>query len=579
VTDEIVESLRPTLTELAARLGVSIGATVQPQLILHAGNWTGDMFGVGAALILNPGHHVVILKDNKPRDQTAMLKDFYEKTVVNPQHVHVLNVEDAPKAHTQFTSRTDKKALPFEKIVPAIPPGLQESQFQQPVSKGTASTAGVWNANARKKIRKSWGLDGSTDTKVALFLKGRSVQPGSFIILWSRFSGKKGGPHAQHDTSFVGLRQLIKLVPDNFSVIIAGDRPVKRDKLFPSGPAIYNLTEFWKEGDWQKLFPKSDRLTQLAVYDYLHRNGVIKHLGFRSGNLEAYALMGHEVRYMEEEGNIQSGRMESWHTSVNQKSPIGYERIKVKSVPSMTGKWVTEHTTKDDEPKPPWLETPATSTKEQAIGTPKSKWAGMRGFEPGDLEQIRDYFAAVRPAKSKEAQERKDGDDDEDLKQRAKTATRSSGSPAANSRGRGDAAESSAMSQSELDALYRSIEDLLRKPETKPQGIDELANALDRLSKLVAELEPDPDERALFVDPFHFHEPSTLYLQKRGANVAAFSNVQDVRPAECAWQGLSLSPCSASTTDGALARTGAGRNRSSGVWGPPTGTTSRSSRR
>jgi len=78
------------------------------------------------------------------------------------------------------------------------------------------------------------------------------------------------------------------------------------------------------------------------------------------------------------------------------------------------------------------------------------------------------------------------------------------------------------MSQSELDALYRSIEDLLRKPETRLQGIDALANAQDRLSDLVAQLEPDPYERALFVDTFHFHEPSTLYLQKRGANVAAF---------------------------------------------------------
>jgi len=73
----------------------------------------------------------------------------------------------------------------------------------------------------------------------------------------------------------------------------------------------------------------------------------------------------------------------------------------------MTGKWVTQHTTENDEPKPPWLETPATSTKEQAIDTPKSEWAGMRGFEAGDLEQIRDYFAAVRPAQTKDSKEAK----------------------------------------------------------------------------------------------------------------------------------------------------------------------------
>ncbi|CAM4510994.1 hypothetical protein [Corallococcus exiguus] len=42
--------------------------------------------------------------------------------------------------------------------------------------------------------------------------------------------------------------------------------------------------------------------------------GTLKHLGSRSGNLEAYVLLGQEVRYMEEAGNLQAGRMEAWHS-------------------------------------------------------------------------------------------------------------------------------------------------------------------------------------------------------------------------------------------------------------------------
>ncbi|MEJ8547411.1 hypothetical protein [Brevibacillus borstelensis] len=479
-------------------------------LIVQAGNMTGDMFGISAALILNPEAHVLIIReenDQKNRDRTDMIKSFYLETVQDPSRIHTLSpVKNASEAYTKFTGRNPKFFQ--EKLVPAeqatsdspLPLHLQFTFKQITVGDATGMVSGNFGNHARSTISDRFGVTSPVQTLDALkaeeerflalkkqvdqefnretnedwsvgaaalkipyqkedlkkigenlaarkqpiknmmqhlssqtenleeaiaaklkkletwltqsvsnmfnlihqldslrgqqskyehvqtFLDHKGISAtGNNIVLWSRFSGKKGGPHAQHDTSFTGMRQMAELAKSiGSAVIITGDKPLKDGKIdeLISETGAYDLTEFWNDPLWQKLFPDGKRSDQFLLFHYLHENGSLKHLGFRSGNLEAYALLGHTVRYMEEEGNQQAGRMAKWER-------LGYRRITVDKVPSFTGQWVVEHTEDErPEPKPFWIE-----NKSMA----KPEIDRQRGFSTQTLENILNYFAGLEP--------------------------------------------------------------------------------------------------------------------------------------------------------------------------------------
>jgi hypothetical protein len=199
------------------------------------------------------------------------------------------------------------------------------------------------------------------------------------------------------------MRQIIHLAnAEGYSVLIAGDKPVKehqqgkyREMMRTSN--VVDLTAFWEDPRWRGLFPEGGRQTQFQLFEYLSQRAKLKHLGFRSGNLEAYALLGHQVRYMEEEGNLQAGRMEAWHSK---NSKIGYDRITIGGrLPSLTGQWVAEDAMRHrSESKPPWIEYPLGDHKENYFSGPlnhpdwKRARARLRGFAVSDLENIHRYL-------------------------------------------------------------------------------------------------------------------------------------------------------------------------------------------
>jgi hypothetical protein len=76
-------------------------------------------------------------------------------------------------------------------------------------------------------------------------------------------------------------------------------------------------------------------MDQFKLYEYLHRKFDARHLGFRSGNLEAMALLGYTVRYLEEPGSVGGDRMEKWHGK-----GIGYERLPVSRPPTRSGQFL-----------------------------------------------------------------------------------------------------------------------------------------------------------------------------------------------------------------------------------------------
>ncbi len=174
-----------------------------------------------------------------------------------------------------------------------------------------------------------------------------------YVVLWVRFSGKRGGPHPQHDTSYLGLTQLIQIARvANLGVILAGDRApsvAKQNKLIRSISRVaWDLREIWKDPLWGQVTAAADptenpRILQLQFFDCLNRKlGGLLHLGMRSGNLEAFSLMGHRVYYMEERGIRDHARMEAWHTPSYGKTITGprYDRIIIEQPPTRTGKYI-----------------------------------------------------------------------------------------------------------------------------------------------------------------------------------------------------------------------------------------------
>ncbi|MEU6601856.1 hypothetical protein [Streptomyces flaveolus] len=408
-------------------------------MIVTAGNFTGDMFGTAAALVVNPKLHVTVLTGPKHPDQVGgFLRNSLEPAIqaryqrdlvklrnkpgITPEalaagekdlrtrfekeraaefaRVHVLYSEDP---HGLYTSVTRKdELLPHELADPPVPENLRSVHLQRPVAHSTHEVTERWGTQGheRNKIRAAWGLSGTPDTRATAFLAEQGVPDNDkYVVLWSRFSGKNGGAHPQHDTSVTGLRQIIDALPDDVTVIIAGDkRPSGADRyqeLAQTHPNVFDLTEFWKQPAWRSHFPNATRADQFKVFDSLAQKGAdLKHLGFRSGNLEPYALIGHQVRYLEEAGNLQAGRLEPWH------STVGYERITISKVPTLTGQWVTHEVSQaGGEPKTlPWrgnAPDPATTKHETLTRTNLTRTD--RGFAHEDLAQIGAYLGFSPP--------------------------------------------------------------------------------------------------------------------------------------------------------------------------------------
>jgi hypothetical protein len=340
-------------------------------MVLAAGNWSGDMFGIATAMVLNPKLHVTILTDDEYPDQVS---DFLLQTLVGhtearleemksgspggveqpaPEpdvmlaadlgRVHVLRVPASHRLYKRATTGKLPDPLPYENAVPPVPAQLRSARFHRMVGHSTREVAALWDeaGRARHLMRSAWGLDGGPDPRIEAFLQDVGVpRAEKYVVLWSRFSGKQGNAHPEHDTSLTGLKQIVDAIPPDVTVLIAGDkRPSGEDRYrqwAEQYPHVHDVTAFWETPEWRRHFPAATRSDQFKVFDHLvsHYGGALKHFGFRSGNLEPYALIGHEVRYLEETGSMSAARMEPWA------GPIGYRRITVSKVPTLTGQWV-----------------------------------------------------------------------------------------------------------------------------------------------------------------------------------------------------------------------------------------------
>ncbi|MEW1724887.1 hypothetical protein AB0389_36020, partial [Streptomyces sp. NPDC093109] len=444
-TPEDVVRLQRTLTDVADVFRAGPGP--YRSLVVTAGNFTGDMFGLATALLLNPRLHVGVMTGPRHPDQVG---PFIRKTITAPVHaqytkavarldastdlspgrradalarltaqrdaelreqearVHTLHSNDPHSVYTQAAN--GYTALPYAEMSPAVPLGLRSTRLQKPTWYATNEVAAQWGrqGHERAKVRAAWGLDTPRTGQVRRFLAARGVpEKGPYVVLWSRLSSRQEGePHPQHDTSTTGLRQIIENLPPGTNVVIAGDssRNDALEELADEYPNVHDLTEFWTGADWRKAFPGGTREDQMQVFDHLSQVSVgeLKHLGFRSGNLEAYALIGHRVRYLEETGNRQGKRMETWHAP-----DIGYQRITVNKVPTLAGQWVVANAavTGNEAPAPWWSELDGTSARDRlktkalaTFGIENSP--ARRGYDRLDLQAIGAYLRFPGPGVS-----------------------------------------------------------------------------------------------------------------------------------------------------------------------------------
>lgn len=325
-------------------------------VLTQPGYATGDMFGIAAALIDDEELHVVISKgDGSVTDHTDKadsIKKFYEDSGISEDRIHIVKVRRLRGAGNR---KLEYEAHKYKR-----------RGYIKGVNYGTDYIARKYSPDLRKKLKERWKVNINDDENQAikrwLEQKGIPTSGNNLLILWSRFSGKGGDIHIEHDTSYTGIRQIVYRVADMYdAIIITGDKGYVKERgskfddivnevrnyIHPS--KVFNITEFWDEKTASLLAWGGDtRFGQFKLYEYFEKNFThVKHLGFRSGNLEVMAMLGYTVRYMEEEGSESGSRMLAWKQVNGDKTQkggdaTGYERLLLSEPPTRSGKFLQE---------------------------------------------------------------------------------------------------------------------------------------------------------------------------------------------------------------------------------------------
>lgn len=337
-----------------------------PIIIVQPGYATGDMFAIAATMINNKKYHVLIstTMDNNgnakdPYDNSKAIIEFYRSSGIHQDRIHPVSV-DGMRSPGQ-ASLLKKQAISLVRPY-GIPVGEITRNYYKPVGEGTQYIARNFSETMRSELRDAWDINESQDEAIKIWLETQGIPTSgkSLLILWSRFSGKGGDIHIEHDTSYWGIRQIIHRVADMYdAIIITGDKGYVKEraskydetanlinKYYESGK-VFNITEFWRGNSPElKAWGGNTRLGQFKLYDYFQRHfDHVKHLGFRSGNLEVMAMLGYKVRYMEEEGSESGSRMTIWFNkgdgeTVEGGTATGYERLLLREPPTRSGKYI-----------------------------------------------------------------------------------------------------------------------------------------------------------------------------------------------------------------------------------------------
>lgn len=332
----------------AARRGAVRGPLLQraKKTIVQHGEMSGDMFQIAVALLADAEVHLYLIGANAPgpRDKAQQIYDFYVKaTGIPAERVHLEKIDGDPSKQTK-----------------QILHGMVDPRWKNPtVSVGDATNIlrERFRADVKlppddrlpKKVREAWiGSSGVTYDWIDKLIKQRAIPlEDPMVVLWSRQSGALGGLHPDLDSSYTGMGQLAtRFADEGYTVVIVGDDPqrkivakrLKDDKIVAEREAYeraIRLGEFWSTDLRGKArtaqFQFFERLRQLVP--------TLTHVGMRSGNLEAYAYMGHRVLFLEERDRPDAIRMQKL---VGLDTVLKYRTVKLEELPTRTGKVLME---------------------------------------------------------------------------------------------------------------------------------------------------------------------------------------------------------------------------------------------
>ncbi|MQS16214.1 hypothetical protein F7Q99_29300 [Streptomyces kaniharaensis] len=350
--------------------------TSENSLIMQPGYASGDQFGICVSLLHDPGLHVLIARGpafgtpghDPVQDKSRAIADFYRSSGIDDSRILFVDVPGMEKHGVWQALKAEAGRIAQQDwgIRKAYRDMYQVKEIWG-VTDGTGYVSEVFSQELRGTVRTAWGLTDAHDGRIVDWLAGRGIHlpagQGRVLVLWSRFTGKATQwndlrSRMEHDTSFQGIRQIVRDVAGSYdAVIITGDphpNPAKSDKWDDlvmqlrtelRTDTIHHITGFWKGGSPELTSWGGDTRTgQFLLYDHLDRHHQLDHLGFRSGNLEAVALIGHRVSYLEEEGASGAARMEQWHDKrhgFTRKGGLapGYERVIVPDPPTASGRY------------------------------------------------------------------------------------------------------------------------------------------------------------------------------------------------------------------------------------------------
>ena len=324
---------------------------------------SGDQFAVGAALRHDLNSRLILLYAAADEAAAKRLVKFYGTSCgVKAARLLPVLVTDAKAAcetcRLVIDARINRTALPPFTEALAFLAGVASGAKLCPVGGATTDVAAsVLSGDGKGSIAQWDNVDPNTNRywayRLDKFLGLKGVVKGqSYVIVWTRFSGKDGGAHPELDDSWTGLGQVChQLLKKGRNVIVVGRPRTNRDlnaKLTahltqldqdegPVSRANLQVWEYWKldNGNPNQKIIGPNRAAEYAIFLRMKSaewNCKLVHLGMRSGAMDAAALLGMRTRFIENADNEQIARTTKWTGATNNNRL--YQRIPVAELPT-----------------------------------------------------------------------------------------------------------------------------------------------------------------------------------------------------------------------------------------------------
>lgn len=384
--DALARTLARSVGRRAEQPAGSTGAVLQrvKRTIVQHGEMSGDQFAAAVALLLDKELCLYLVGGTaghvSVRDKTQQIYDFY---------VHLTGVE-AKRVHLELHDDPPKR-------VREILWGMKDAHWKQEtasIGDATNRVRHVFSQDpkaAAKAVREAWRMSSATKDEEfdRLVQYWRIPLDRPVAVLWSRKSGALGGLHPDLDSDYEGIAQLAEGFHDEgYAVLVVGDDPKRKiitrnadlelrkmhERNAPESEIRQRRSELGERPQWEKQaiwmgqfwehgMVGKPRTAQFAFFEHLRQLvPTLTHVGMRSGNLEAYAYMGHRVLFIEEIERTDAPRMGKL---AGMNVGLKYRAVRITDLPTRAGRALMEN------PAPSLLHG---GMKHDRTGDPRFRW-------------------------------------------------------------------------------------------------------------------------------------------------------------------------------------------------------------